>query len=307
MSKLFRPCLIILIAVALILTLAGCSSPSSNNNRTSIVVTYSILGSIVKSLVGDQATITVLIPNGLDLHEWEPSAKDIEKAYNAILLVGNGLELESGLAKTIENAEQKGVHVFFASDHIEVRHVKEGEGIPSNDPDQAIGAPDPHLWTDPLTIKQMIPALAEDIKAYMNLDVSARAAALSTDLEALNSEITSLLSVVSQDQRKMVTGHESMGYFAQRYNFRLVGVIVPSLSSAADVTAADLANLKKVIQQTGVKAIFTETGTSPATAKAIADETGVKAVELNTHALPADGTYHSYMQQLAGTVAGALK
>lgn len=307
MSKILRPLLIVTIAVVLVLMLAGCSSPSSTNSKTSIVVTYSILGSIVKSLVGDQTDVSVLIPNGLDLHEWEPSAKDIEKAYSAKMLVCNGLELESGLAKTIENAAKKGVHVFFASDHVEVRHVKAGEGIPSNDPDQAIGAPDPHLWTDPLTIKQMIPLLAEDIKSTMNLDVSARAAALSADLEVLNTEIAALLNVVPQDQRKMVTGHESMGYFAQRYNFQLVGVIVPSLSSAADVTAADLSNLKKVIQQTGVKAIFTETGTSPATAKAIADETGVKAVALNTHALPADGTYRSYIQQLAATVAGALK
>ena len=98
-----------------------------------------------------------------------------------------------------------------------------------------------------------------------------------------------------------------MGYFADRYGFKLVGVIVPSLSSKADVTAANLAELKKIVQENNVKAIFTELGTSAATAKTIADETGVKVVELNTHALPADGSYFTFLNNLAGVIISALK
>ena len=107
--------------------------------------------------------------------------------------------------------------------------------------------------------------------------------------------------------RKLVTGHESMGYFAQRYGFKLVGVIIPSLSSQAEVSAADLAALKKAIQDNQVKAIFTELGTSPAVAKAIGDETGVKVVELTTHALPSDGSYFTFMRNLANVITNALK
>ncbi len=83
----------------------------------------------------------------------------------------------------------------------------------------------------------------------------------------LNSQVAEILAMVPPDDRKLVTGHESMGYFAQRYGFKLVGVIVPSLSSQAEVSAADLAALKQAIEANHVKAIFTELGTSPAVAE----------------------------------------
>ncbi len=98
-----------------------------------------------------------------------------------------------------------------------------------------------------------------------------------------------------------------MGYFAQRYNFKLVGVIIPSLTSQAEVSAADLADLKKAIQDNQVKAIFTELGTSPAVAKAIGKETGVKVVELTTHALPPDGSYFTFMNNIAKVITDGLK
>ena len=98
-----------------------------------------------------------------------------------------------------------------------------------------------------------------------------------------------------------------MGYFAQRYNFKLTGVIVPSLSSEADVSAADLASLKQVIIDSQVKAVFTELGTSPNVAKAIGDETGVKVIELTTHALPSDGSYFTFMKDIASVITDGLK
>jgi zinc/manganese transport system substrate-binding protein len=98
-----------------------------------------------------------------------------------------------------------------------------------------------------------------------------------------------------------------MGYFAQRYGFKLVGVIVPSLSSQAGVSAADLATLKKAIQDNQVKVIFTELGTSPAVAEAIGKETGATVVELSTHTLPPDGSYFTFMNNLARTIVNALK
>lgn len=107
--------------------------------------------------------------------------------------------------------------------------------------------------------------------------------------------------------RKLVTGHESMGYFAQRYNFKLVGAIIPSITTQAEVSASDLANLKQLIEENDVKAIFTELGTSPVVADAIGNETGVKVVELTTHTLPADGSYFTFMRNIAQVITDALK
>jgi zinc/manganese transport system substrate-binding protein len=271
------------------------------------VVTYSILGSIVKELAGDKADIMVSIPNGLDVHEWEPSARDIEAINRADLVVENGLNLEGGMEKTLATARADGVRFFTASDFIQVRHVGPGEGIPSGDPDQVIGAPDPHLWMDPLAMKSVVAALADYLNKQMGLDVGAQAVDLEKRLDDLNDGVTGIVAQVPPENRKLVTGHESMGYFAQRYGFKLVGVLIPSLSTQAEVSAADLAALKTAIEENHVRAVFTEMGTSPAVAKAIGDETGVKVIELTTHSLPADGSYFTFMSNIATVIADALK
>ena len=293
--------------VLLILFSMLACQPSISSSKKSIVVTYSILGSVVKELVGDQASVIVSIPNGLDPHEWEPSARDIEAINKADLVIENGLGLEGGMQKTLAAAKSNGVRFFTASDYITVRHVGSGEGIPSGDPDQALGAADPHLWMDPVGMKSVVSALAPVLMKDLNLDVTAQAQSLEARLDTLNNEVSNTVASLPQDNRKLVTGHESMGYFAQRYGFKLVGVIVPSLSSEAEVSAADLATLKQAIDDNHVKAIFTELGTSPAVAKAIGDETGVKVVELTTHALPADGSYFTFMNNIATVITNALK
>ncbi|APV43529.1 zinc/manganese transport system substrate-binding protein [Dehalogenimonas formicexedens] len=301
--------LIVILSTLILVTgsiaVLGCGKPVKTG--TSIVVTYSVLGSIVKDLVGDAAAVTVSIPNGQDPHDWEPSARDIETINNADLVIENGLGLEAGLEKTLSQARANGVPFFTAADHISVRHVGQGEGIPSGDPDQVIGAPDPHLWMDPLTIRDVVVALAPVLKNTLQIDVSVRATDLESRLTGLNSELAGILDQIPQTDRKLVTGHESMGYFAQRYDFKLVGVIIPSLSSQAEVSAADLAALKQAILDNNVKAIFTEIGTSPVVARAIGDETDVKVVELTTHVLPADGSYFTFMRGVTNTIVTAIK
>jgi zinc/manganese transport system substrate-binding protein len=296
------------ISATLILSLIGCQpSGVTGNGKRSIVVTYSILGSIVKDLVGDKANVTVSMPNGQDPHEWQPSAKDIEIINKADLVIENGLGLEGGLEKTLQSARDNGVKFFTAADYITVRHVGPGEGIPSGDPDQAVGAADPHFWMDPIAMKSIVGPLSGELKKDFNLDVTGQSVDLQNRLDDLNKNVTDILAVIPQENRKLVTGHESMGYFAQRYGFELVGVIIPSLTSQAGVSAAGLSNLKKTVQDSNVKAIFTELGTSPAVARAIGDETGVKVIELTTHALPPDGSYFTFMTNIANVVAGALK
>ena len=290
-------------------TFASSCQPSTGvtNGKKSIVVTYSVLGAVVKELVGDKANVTVSIPNGLDPHEWEPSAKDIEAVNKADLVVQNGLGLEGGMGKTLELAKTNGVKFFTASDYIIIRHVGAGEGIPTGDPDQTVGAPDPHLWMDPAAMKSIVTALAGELKNDFDMDVSSEAQSLNARLDTLDSEIKQMVAAVPPENRKLVTGHESMGYFAARYGFTLVGVIIPSLTTQAEVSAADLAALKKTIAVSKVKVVFTELGTPPAVADTIASETGIKVVQLSTHVIPADGSYFTFMKNLATTVTAALK
>ncbi|MEL7562988.1 metal ABC transporter substrate-binding protein [Dehalogenimonas sp. 4OHTPN] len=299
-----RTSLALLLAASLIFSTIGCRPDSEDKG---IVVTYSILGSIVKDLVGGEALVTVLIPDGADPHQWEPSARDIERVNNATLVIRNGLGLEEGLESTLEAAENRGVRIFTAADHIEVRRVETGEGIPGGDPDQQTGAPDPHIWVDPLAMKRVVTALAVEIETVMGIETSGRARDLESRLDALHAEIAGIAITLPSANRKLVTGHESMGYFAQRYGFQLIGAVIPNLSSQAGVSAADLATLIKLVRQNQVKAIFTETGTSAVAAQQVAAATGAAVVELSPAKLQADGSYFSFMRKLAGDVVEALR
>jgi len=301
----------VLAVVALLaLSAAACSDRAAASRPDAgvkqVVVTYSILGSVVKEVVGNQAEVTVLIPNGSDPHEWEPSAKDIERLNHADLVIRNGLDLEGGLQDALDQAARNGVPTFVAADHIPVRRVGAGEGLPTDDPDQAEGAQDPHLWMDPLTLKQVVLALGPELAAR-GIDASAGVKAVAGELDDLNTNVVQILAAVPPADRKLVTGHESLGYFAARYGFTLVGAIVPSLTSQAEVSAADLAKLTKIIKQQSVKAVFTELGTPRKVAKVIGSETGARVVQLPAHNLPADGSYATFITGDATKIADALK
>ena len=98
-----------------------------------------------------------------------------------------------------------------------------------------------------------------------------------------------------------------MGYFAARYEFELIGAVIPGLTSQGEVSAGELAELKEHIAADGVAVIFAEIGTPAAVTEAIAKETGAKVVELPSHNLPADGSYFSFIRQISSTIAGALR
>ena len=310
-----------LVVAGLAVALVACGDDSSSSPSTSgktVVVTYSVLGAVVADLVDDAASVTVLMPNGIDPHDYEPSAKDIAAVTAADVLVANGLELEETLEGALEEAEGAGVTVFYAGEHTEVRAIGEGE-LPEEHEDEeehadegeehahehGVGSDDPHLWMSPAVMADVISALVP-VLAEAGIDVGDRAGEMAAELADLDADVAEVLSVVPADERKLVTGHESLGYFADQYGFTLVGAVVPSLSSQAEAAAGEIAELKELIEAEGVTVIFTEIGTPGDVVDAIADETGAAVVELATHNLPDDGTYRSFMLDLANAVAAAL-
>lgn len=275
--------------------------------KKTIVTTYAILETVVKELVGDNFDVTSSIPNGFDIHGWEPSAKDIEKLAKADLIIENGLNLEEGMSKALSQTRKSGVKFFTTSDHIAIRRVGEGEGVCPDDPDQIFGAKDPHFWTDPIAMKTMIDALAIDIKKQFGIDLSNKAAGLGLRLIALDREIRDKVNTIPNSKRKLVTGHESLGYFAQRYGFKLIGAVIPSLTTEAESSASSLMRLKRLINQNQVPAIFIEMGTPLKTTKALANEAGVKAIPITTHSLPENKNYFTFERELVDTIIIGLK
>lgn len=311
-----RRVLSISLSAAVVLAGSACGDPSSGPapgpsstagaDRPLVVVTYPVLASAVREVVGDGGDVKVLMPNGSDPHEWSPSAKDIQTMLGADLVINNGLGLEGRLQDPLKDAAAHDVDVFTVADHITVRKVKAGEGAEPDDPDQAPGAEDPHLWMDPLTMKQWVQPLVPALKAS-GIDASANATRVEADLDRLDAEVRAVLEGVPADRRKLVTGHESLGYLAERYRYQLVGAVVPSLSSQAEASAGELAELTGKVRAADVPAIFTEIGTPKATTEAIGQDTGAKVVELSTHTMPADGSYRTFMLDIANKIAGALR
>jgi zinc/manganese transport system substrate-binding protein len=301
------------LALATVLGLGACGGTSSpESTRPQVVVTFPVLGAVVTEVVGDRADVRVLMPNGADPHEWSPSAKDVSALLRADLVVENGLGLESNLQEPVREARARGAAVFTVADHVTLRRMGDEAGADheheaeSAGADHEHGAADPHLWLDPLTTRQWIGPLADALRAE-GVDVTGTTAAVTGRLDTLHAEITELLEVLPADRRLLVTGHESLGYLADRYGFDLVGAVIPASTSQAEASARGLADLARRIRSAGVPAVFTEIGTPSATVAAISRDTGARVVELPTHTLPADGTYRTFMLDLVTRIRDALR
>jgi len=313
-----------LVGSSFLVVLMGCgSTPNADSNPTdgsrNIVVTYSVLGSVVEQLVGDLATVSVIIPDGQDPHEFEPSAKDIESLNNADLVVANGLDFEEGLEQTIDQAIDSGVNVFMVGDHITVREMSKDEDhghdedhaeevstetTVASEEEHAHGAYDPHLWLSPAAMREMLPALADAISTATGADLTSQLASLQSELTALDTQIKETIDGITCE---LVSGHDELGYFADRYGCEVIGAIIPSLSTTSEASAGELAALKVEVEEHGVPAIFTGLGTSQDVADQLASELGVKAVTLSTHFLDGAVNYREFMLRLTQQIADALQ
>ena len=314
-----------LATVFALITLASCSNSTETVTESAaetttdsvvtelpiIAVTYSVIGDIVAQLVGDNATVTVVISDGQDPHDFQPSAKDIETINNAALVVSNGLEFEEGLEEVLENIADSGGNIFMVGEHITVRKIENGdehnhgedEGHADEHGDKHTGG-DPHLWLSPATMIEMLPALTTALSQATGADLSAEATALTTKLQDLDGEVKSIINGL--DECNLVSGHDEMGYFADRYGCKVIGVIIPSFTTTSEATAGELAKLKKQVEQNKVPAIFTGLGVSPDTATQLAKELGIKAVTLSTHYLDGAANYQEFILNLTNQIAEAL-
>ena len=292
--------------VCLVGLLAACSaSEPESSTRPNIVVTYSVLGSVVLDLVGDAADVTILIPDGQDPHDYQPSARDIETINNADIVVSNGLDFEEGLEDVLASAMDNGVSVYMVGENITVREPDEDlaeEGHAEED-GHAHGAGDPHLWLSPLSFTEALPSLTTAINEATGLSIDETTAL--DQLTQLDDEITEVIGGISSCV--LVSGHDEMGYFADRYGCTVIGAIIPSFSTTSEATAKQIADLKVLATSNNVKAVFTGLGTPTEVSEQLASELGIAAVSLSTHYLNGAANYREFMLNLANQIAEALR
>jgi zinc/manganese transport system substrate-binding protein len=283
--------------------LVGCTSESAGDEGPLVVATHSILGDLVDGVLGDEATVEVVMPRGADPHEFSPSAADAAMINEADLVVTNGFDFEVGLTDVLEAAADEGVPLLELGPGLDPLPLRTGDGE------------DPHWFTDPLRMARAAGLVAEASSDLEGIDadvVVAQAEAYAIATRELDEVVVSTLAVVPDDQRVLVTNHEVFAYFADRYGFAVAGVVVPSGTTLAEPSSGELGDLVEVIEATGVPAIFADTSASTELATVLAEETGedIEVVALYTESLGEEGspaeTYAGLIETDAELIAEAL-
>lgn len=321
--------------LVILLAVAACADETSGaaDDGPRLVATTTILGDIVRQLVEGRAVVEVIMPRGVDPHDFSPSARQAESMETADLLVVNGAGFEAGMTKALDAATKSGAPVFSFADHVRLRrasadhpdeagdHHQAGGDADGGDHQERVGergedhADDPHFWLDPAGMVDAVNLVARrisEIEGIEGIAVLSRAASYLSELGAVDTEVERRLSGIPPERRVLVTNHEVLGYFADRYRFEVVGTIIPSVTTGAEPSAADIDKLAELMRTKGVRAVFAETTDATALARALAGSAGadVKVVQLHTESLGEDGTgadsYTGMLRANAELIAEAL-
>ena len=292
-------------------------APAAAEAVLRVLAVETFLADIAQNVAGDRLQVAALMPIGVDPHSFEPTPQDVARVADSDVLIVNGAGFEGFLGELLQNAGGQR-QVIEAAAGLAPR-TPQGQEVGEQHQDEAKDeyghAGDPHFWLDPKNVIQYV----ENIRAGLSQAdpdaapvYAANAQAYIAQLEELDKWITEQVQQVPQERRLLVTNHESFGYFADRYGFKIVGAIVPSISPTAAPSAQQLAELIDRIKATGAPAIFLETGTSPQLAQQVAAETNVKLVTgLYSHSITvADGLAPTYIDMIKYNtlaIVGALR
>jgi ABC-type Zn uptake system ZnuABC Zn-binding protein ZnuA len=315
-----------ILAAGLLLALAALSAcrpaavpptPAAVENQDfKVVATTTILADVVRQVGGSAFQVTVLLPAGSDPHTFEPTPRDLAALAEADLVFINGAGLEEFLDSLLENAaaEAGAAKIISASDGIQLRQMEEEHsGEAEEEPEEHTGT-DPHVWFDPQNVAIWTRNIERELSEADPANAGAYAAnaeAYRAALEELDEWIEAQVAQIPTADRKLVTDHETFGYFAARYGFEQVGAVIPGSSIASAPSAQALADLEDRIQELGVRAIFVGSTVNPDLAQRIADDTGVQLVPLYTDSLTAPGSeassYLELMRYDVNAIVAALK
>ncbi|MBL1074371.1 zinc ABC transporter substrate-binding protein [Nocardia sp. 2] len=288
-------------ALAVLALLPACSNADSD--RLEIVVTTNILGDITQSLVGDAASVMVLMPAGADPHQFAISAQQAARIEHAALLVHNGLGLEEGVQRHVSAAEQSGVATLSVGERVDPLNYR------------ATDRPDPHFWTDPARVRRAVEVLSARLLELDGIDANAVRANTDrylAEVATLDAWMTDRFAALPAESRRLVTNHHVFGYLAQRFGFEVIGAVIPSGTALASPSASDLADLATAVRTAGVRAIFADSSQPDRLARVLATQAGVnvQVVALHTESLTAPGggaaTYLEMMRANTDAIVSGL-
>ncbi|HET8757565.1 MAG TPA: metal ABC transporter substrate-binding protein [Solirubrobacteraceae bacterium] len=238
--------------------LPGCGSDAAAGEAFTVVATTTQVADLARNVAGPDAHVVQLLQPNADPHDYEIRPHDVGALADADLIVRSGGEADAWVEDAIDGAGSD-APVVDLSDGIELRDD------------------DPHWWQDP---RNAIVAVHELERALDGVDPGGRPArarrteAYEAKLRRLDRDTAACVAELPGSERKLVTTHDSLGYYAARYGLDVIGAVIPSQSTEGQPSAGDIADLIATIRAAGVKAVFAESSVEPKVEAAIARETG---------------------------------
>ncbi len=278
--------------------LAACGGGPAASGRPEVVATTTQVADLARNVAGTRAAVTQILAPNADPHEYEVRPRDVKALARATVVLRSGGDVDAWLGDAMQAAG--------AGDVVDVGAAA------------GIQGDDPHWWQDPRRAERAVEAIRTALTLADPAGAStyaANASAYAGRLRALDAAVARCVDTVPPQQRQLVTSHDALGYYARRYGIRVLGAVIPALSTAAQPSAGAVAKLVDTIRAAGVRTIFAESAVNPKVERAIASAAGARvgtplwadslgpagssgatyigSIEANTRALVAGFTGHA--------------
>lgn len=272
----------------------------TNESKLQVIASFYPLHEFSQNVGKEKVDVKLLVPVGVEPHDWEPTIKDVQQMQKSDLIIINGIGFESWVDK-LNEMNYQGV-VVDTSNGIIIKNMDENSSMHEEHVDES---GDPHIWLNPVFAKIQVQNIAN---AFSNSDpenqqyFQENAANYIDKLDLLDLKIRNELSGCNND---FITFHRAFSYFADEYDLTQ-HTIISSSASHAEPTAKTLENVINKAKQLNLKVIFTEEMADPKTSQVIANEIGGKILVLSPLEIGNDGTYISRMTENLNNLKEAL-
>ena len=292
-----------IIAIAIVIPLSSIAVYGTNSNqqftitdssKLQVISSFYTLHEFSQNIGQEKVDVTLLVPVGVEPHDWGPTIKDVQRMQKSDLIIINGIGFENWV-DNLEETDYQGV-IVDTSNGILVRNF---------DQEQINSSGDPHIWLNPVYAKIQVQNIAN---AFSNSDPDNQqyyqfnAAQYIEQLDLLDLKIRNELSDCNQD---FVAFHDAFSYFADEYNLNQ-HTIISSNSPHGEATARTLEEIISTSRELNIKVIFSEENVNTRTSEIIANEIGGKVLVLSTLEIFSDGTYISKMTENLSNLEEAL-
>lgn len=264
-----------------------------DNSKLQVISSFYPLHEFSQNVGKEKVDAILLVPVGVEPHDWEPTVKDVQRMQATDLIIINGI----GFENWVDDLEQAGYsgEIVDTSNGILIKTHEEENHLKG----------DPHIWLNPVYAKIQVQNIAD---AFSNADpinqqyYQSNAAEYIKDLELLDLKIRNDLSNCKND---FIAFHDAFSYFADEYNLKQ-HTIISSNDPHGEATAKTLENIISTAKKLNIKVIFAEESVDTRTSQIIANEIGGKVLVLSPLESSSDGTYISKMTQNFNNLKEAL-